>query len=59
MNIIIMGLPVQVKYCCENNRTLFLISHRDMFRLAIRNETDLGRQGAKAFMDQGELVLTK
>lgn len=59
MNIIIMGLPgagkgtqaakIIKKYSIPH------ISTGDMFRLAIRNETDLGRQ-AKAFMDQGELV---
>lgn len=59
MNIIIMGLPgagkgtqaakIIKKYSIPH------ISTGDMFRLAIKNETDLGRQ-AKAFMDQGELV---
>ena len=59
MNIIIMGLPgagkgtqaakIIKKYSIPH------ISTGDMFRLAIKNDTDLGRQ-AKAFMDQGELV---
>ena len=59
MNIIIMGLPgagkgtqaakIIKKYSIPH------ISTGDMFRIAIKNETDLGRQ-AKAFMDQGELV---
>ena len=59
MNIIIMGLhgagkgtqaaKIIKKYSIPH------ISTGDMFRLAIKNDTDLGRQ-AKAFMDQGELV---
>ncbi len=59
MNIIIMGLPgagkgtqaakIIKKYSIPH------ISTGDMFRLAMKNDTDLGRQ-AKAFMDQGELV---
>src|SRR5699024_2089456 len=59
MNIIIMGLPgagkgtqaakIIKKYSIPH------ISTGDMFRLAIKHETDLGRQ-AKAFMAQGELV---
>lgn len=59
MNIILMGLPgagkgtqaskIIKKYPIPH------ISTGDMFRLAIKNETELGIQ-AKTFMDKGELV---
>src|SRR5699024_620384 len=59
MNIILMVLPgagkgtqaakIIKKYSIPH------ISTGDMFRLAIKNETDLGSQ-AKTFMNQGELV---
>ncbi|MDO5360980.1 MAG: adenylate kinase, partial [Jeotgalicoccus sp.] len=59
MNIIIMGLPGAGKGTQAakiiKKHSIPHISTGDMFRLAIKNETDLGRQ-AKAFMDQGELV---
>ncbi|GAB3067311.1 adenylate kinase [Salinicoccus sesuvii] len=59
MNIILMGLPgagkgtqaskIIKKYPIPH------ISTGDMFRLAIKNGTELG-QAAKSFMDKGELV---
>lgn len=59
MNIILMGLPgagkgtqaskIIKKYPIPH------ISTGDMFRLAIKNETELGRE-AKSYMDKGELV---
>lgn len=59
MNIILMGLPgagkgtqatrIIKKYPIPH------ISTGDMFRLAIKNETELGKQ-AKTYMDKGELV---
>lgn len=59
MNIILMGLPgagkgtqaskIIKKYPIPH------ISTGDMFRLAIKNETELGIQ-AKSYMDKGELV---
>jgi adenylate kinase len=59
MNIILMGLPgagkgtqaakIIKKYPIPH------ISTGDMFRLAIKNETDLGKE-AKSYMDKGELV---
>ncbi|HIW38557.1 MAG TPA: adenylate kinase [Candidatus Jeotgalicoccus stercoravium] len=59
MNIIIMGLPGAGKGTQAakiiKKHSIPHISTGDMFRLAIKNETDLGKQ-AKAFMDQGELV---
>ena len=59
MNIIIMGLPGAGKGTQAakiiKKHSIPHISTGDMFCLAIKNETDLGKQ-AKAFMDQGELV---
>ena len=59
MNIIIMGLPGAGKGTQAakiiKKHSIPHISTGDMFRLAIKNETYLGKQ-AKAFMDQGELV---
>ena len=59
MNIIIMGLPGAGKGTQAakiiKKHSIPHISTGDMFRLAIKNETDLGKQ-AKEFMDQGELV---
>lgn len=59
MNIILMGLPgagkgtqaskIIKKYPIPH------ISTGDMFRLAIKNETELGKE-AKSYMDKGELV---
>lgn len=59
MNIILMGLPgagkgtqaskIIKKYPIPH------ISTGDMFRLAIKNETELGKE-AKSYMDEGELV---
>lgn len=59
MNLILMGLPgagkgtqaemIEEKYATPH------ISTGDMFRLAIKEETDLGKQ-AKAYMDKGALV---
>ncbi len=59
MNIILMGLPgagkgtqaskIIKKYPIPH------ISTGDMFRLAIKNETELGQE-AKSYMDKGELV---
>ena len=59
MNIVIMGLPgagkgtqateIIKKYPIPH------ISTGDMFRLAIKNETELGKE-AQAYMDRGELV---
>lgn len=59
MNIILMGLPgagkgtqaseIVKKYPIPH------ISTGDMFRKAIKDDTDLGRE-AKSFMDRGELV---
>lgn len=59
MNIILMGLPgagkgtqaseIVKKYPIPH------ISTGDMFRAAIKNDTELGRE-AKSFMDKGELV---
>src|SRR5699024_2192197 len=59
MNIILMGLPgagkgtqaseIVKKYPIPH------ISTGDMFRKAIKEETDLGKQ-AKSYMDRGELV---
>src|SRR5699024_10973457 len=59
MNLILMGLPgagkgtqaemIEEKYATPH------ISTGDMFRLAIKEQTDLGKQ-AKAYMDEGALV---
>ncbi|MFB1051395.1 adenylate kinase [Paraliobacillus sp. JSM ZJ581] len=59
MNLILMGLPgagkgTQAEKIVEKYQIPH-ISTGDMFRLAIKEGTDLGKQ-AKAFMDQGELV---
>jgi len=59
MNLILMGLPgagkgTQAEYIEEKFKTPH-ISTGDMFRLAIKEGTDLGKQ-AKAYMDEGALV---
>lgn len=59
MNLILMGLPgagkgTQAEKIEEKFKTPH-ISTGDMFRLAIKEETDLGKQ-AKAYMDEGALV---
>ncbi|WP_232699816.1 adenylate kinase [Brevibacillus daliensis] len=59
MNIILMGLPGAGKGTqAERIVETFNIPHistGDMFRAAIKNETELGKK-AKSFMDQGNLV---
>lgn len=59
MNLILMGLPgagkgTQAEMIEEKFKTPH-ISTGDMFRLAIKEETNLGKQ-AKAYMDEGALV---
>ncbi|WP_226038446.1 adenylate kinase [Aquibacillus saliphilus] len=59
MNLILMGLPgagkgTQAEKIVEKYQIPH-ISTGDMFRLAIKEGTELGNK-AKAFMDQGELV---
>lgn len=59
MNLILMGLPgagkgTQADKIVEKYQIPH-ISTGDMFRLAIKEGTDLGKK-AKTFMDQGELV---
>lgn len=59
MNLILMGLPgagkgTQAEKIEETYKTPH-ISTGDMFRLAIKEETDLGKQ-AKQYMDEGALV---
>ncbi|WP_182201169.1 adenylate kinase [Paraliobacillus salinarum] len=59
MNLILMGLPgagkgTQAEKIVEKYQIPH-ISTGDMFRLAIKEGTDLGKK-AKAFMDQGDLV---
>ncbi len=59
MNLILMGLPgagkgTQAEKISEKYNIPH-ISTGDMFRLAIKEGTDLGKK-AKSFMDQGELV---
>ncbi|CQR48502.1 Adenylate kinase [Paraliobacillus sp. PM-2] len=59
MNLILMGLPgagkgTQAEKIVEKYQIPH-ISTGDMFRLAIKEGTDLGKK-AKTFMDQGELV---
>ncbi|MFV8829680.1 adenylate kinase [Alkalihalobacterium sp. APHAB7] len=59
MNLILMGLPgagkgTQAEKIVENYGIPH-ISTGDMFRAAIKNETELGMK-AKSFMDAGELV---
>lgn len=59
LNIILIGLPgagkgTQAEKISEKYNIPH-ISTGDMFRLAIKNETELGKK-AKAFMDKGELV---
>ncbi|WP_112179316.1 MULTISPECIES: adenylate kinase [Paraliobacillus] len=59
MNLILMGLPgagkgTQADKIVEKYQVPH-ISTGDMFRLAIKEGTDLGKE-AKSFMDQGELV---
>jgi|SRR5690625_302589 len=59
MNIVLIGLPGAGKGTqAEKIKETYNIPHistGDMFRLAIKNETELGIQ-AKQYMDQGELV---
>lgn len=59
MNIILMGLPGAGKgtQASEIVKKLPIphISTGDMFRKAIKDETDLGKE-AKSYMDRGELV---
>jgi len=59
LNLILMGLPGAGKGTqAEKINEKYNIPHistGDMFRLAIKEETDLGKK-AKAYMDQGELV---
>ncbi|MFD1039137.1 adenylate kinase [Virgibacillus byunsanensis] len=59
MNIILMGLPGAGKGTqadkISKQHQIPHISTGDMFRLAIKEGTDLGKK-AKEFMDQGELV---
>jgi len=59
MNIILIGLPGAGKGTqAEKIQEAYNIPHistGDMFRQAIKNETELGKK-AKSFMDQGELV---
>src|SRR5690625_227873 len=59
MNIIVMGLPGAGKGTqAEKISQTYNIPHTstgDMFRLAIKEETELGKK-AKQYMDQGELV---
>ncbi|GGH85334.1 adenylate kinase [Pullulanibacillus pueri] len=59
MNLILMGLPgagkgTQAEYIVESYG-LPHISTGDMFRAAIKEETDLGKK-AKSYLDAGELV---
>ena len=59
MNIILMGLPGAGKGTqaseIVNKFPIPHISTGDMFRKAIKDETDLGKE-AKSYMDRGELV---
>lgn len=59
MNIILMGLPGAGKGTQASEIvkkfTIPHISTGDMFRKAIKDETDLGKE-AKSYMDRGELV---
>ena len=57
MNIILMGLPGAGKGASEIVKKFPIphISTGDMFRKAIKDETDLGKE-AKSYMDRGELV---
>ncbi|KKE78555.1 adenylate kinase [Oceanobacillus caeni] len=59
MNLILMGLPGAGKGTqadkINNKYNIPHISTGDMFRLAIKEGTELGKR-AKEFMDQGELV---
>lgn len=59
MNIILFGAPgagkgTQSSLLIENDN-MTQISTGDLFRAAIKNQTELGRR-AQAFMDKGELV---
>ena len=61
MNIILMGLPVRKGTQASEIVKKFPIPHistGDMFRKAIKDETDLGKE-AKSYMDRGELVPMK
>lgn len=62
MNIILMGLPGAGKGTQASEIVKkFPIPHistGDMFRKAIKEETELGKE-AKSYMDRGELVLMK
>lgn len=60
MNIILMGLPGEFGKGTQASEIVkkFPIPHistGDMFRKAIKDETDLGKE-AKSYMDRGELV---
>ena len=59
MNIILMGLPGAGKGTQASKRikkySIPHISTGDMFRMAIKNDTELGKK-AKSYMDAGELV---
>ena len=60
MNLLIMGLPgagkgTQAEFIVKNYGVNH-ISTGDMFRAAMKNETEMGKL-AKSFIDKGELVL--
>src|SRR5699024_562846 len=59
LNLILMGLPGAGKGTqadkIKEQYNIPHISTGDMFRLAIKEETDLGKK-AKAFLDEGALV---
>ena len=61
MNIILMGLPGAGKGTQASEIVKkFPIPHistGDMFRKAIKDETDLGKE-AKSYMDRGELAVS-
>lgn len=59
MDLILLGLPgsgkgTQAEYICENYAVTH-ISTGDIFRAALKNETELGME-AKEYMDTGRLV---
>ena len=59
MNLLIMGLPgagkgTQAEFIVKNYGVNH-ISTGDMFRAAMKNETEMGKL-AKSFIDKGELV---
>ncbi|SDL83904.1 adenylate kinase [Halarsenatibacter silvermanii] len=59
MNLVLMGLPGAGKGTqaglLEEKYEIPHVSTGDMFRAAIKNETELGKE-AKSYMDEGELV---